>query len=103
MAVFNARPAQFYFKKQFQSVKVLRSHIEQIPIPTANEKEQEHILTIVEKILTASDTNMIQNWYERLDRMVAQLYGLTMEEYNIIKASTEGENLFLYSPEKHSS
>ena len=81
----------------------MRSHIEQIPIPTANEKEQEHILTIVEKILTASDTNMIQNWYERLDRMVAQLYGLTMEEYNIIKASTEGENLFLYSPEKHSS
>ena len=33
MAILNSRVAQFYFKKRFNSVKVLRSHIEQIPIP----------------------------------------------------------------------
>ncbi len=98
MAVLNARPAQFYFKKQFQSVKVLRSHIEQIPIPKAKKEAQESILEMVDALLAASDAAMIRIYYERLDGIIAQLYGLSEEEYRIIKASMEEENLFLYFP-----
>ena len=31
-----------------------------------------------------------------LDRKIADLYGLTPEEYRIVKSTMEDENLFLY-------
>ena len=50
MAVLNSRIAQFVFYKKFHSVKVLRTHLEQIPIPLISEEEQERIINVVEKL-----------------------------------------------------
>lgn len=95
MAVLNSRTAQFFFKKQFHSIKVLRSHIEQIPIPQIDEESQIPIITLVDAILDSSNKYDIRSIYETLDFEIAKLYHLTEVEHNIIIKSMEGENLFL--------
>ena len=95
MAVLNSRTAQFYFHKKFRSVKVLRSHLEQIPIPKAEKERQEDILTDVECLLAANETYEIEELFDKIDQKVAILYGLTSDEYRRIRQSLTGENLFL--------
>ncbi len=141
MAVLNSRPAQFLFKKLFSSVKVLRSHIEQIPIPQTDEATQKCIEGYVDRIRMHSGSDKIYNdsgnysgngcsndcsndcdndsgnysgngcgndgsndsghsgilrLYNELDSIIAGLYGLDEEEYEVIRRSTEGENNFLF-------
>ncbi len=95
LAVLNSRVAQYFFKKTFNSVKVLRSHIEQIPIPFISKEQQEPILKSVETILAVHDTCRIVEAYDKLDEQISLLYGLTEKEYSIIKDSMAGENIFL--------
>ncbi len=95
MAVLNSRATQFFFKKQFHSVKVLRSHIEQIPIPQIDEESQIPIITLVDAILDSTNKYDILSIYETLDFEIAKLYHLTEVEHNTIIKSMEGENLFL--------
>ena len=95
LAILNSRIAGYYFKKSFHSVKVLRSHIEQIPIPYAEKKQQEEILTYVESLLAADEKTDILKIYNKADQLIARLYGLSPYEYSLILESMEGENLFL--------
>lgn len=95
LAILNSRVAQYYFKKTFNSVKVLRSHIEQIPIPRISKEQQEDCLKYVEILLTAHETAQIDKIYDELDQRIAHLYDLTDPEYALIKASLDKENLFL--------
>lgn len=95
MAILNSSIAQYYFKKRFNSVKILRSHIEQIPIPWVEKEAQEKIIRTVDSILEASDPGTIHTLYHLLDQNIADLYNLTPEEYQVIHASMDRENLFL--------
>lgn len=85
MAVLNSCVAQFYFKKSFGSVKVLRSHLEKIPIPIAGEKLQVKIIEMVERIIKCDDEKMISGLREELDGIVSALYGLSEEEQERIR------------------
>ena len=95
LTILNSRIAQYFFKKTFNSVKILRSHIEQIPIPFITKEQQEPILKSVETILAAHDAAIIAETYDKLDEQISLLYGLTAKEYSVIKDSLAGENLFL--------
>lgn len=93
MAVLNSSAAQFVFEKMFHSVKVLRSHIEQIPIPYVDKQKQDGIVTMVEEILAhkslpehARAAEKYRILLEKIDRSVAGLYGLTEEEFRLIQA-----------------
>ncbi len=96
LAILNSRIAQFYFQKRFKSIKVLRAHIEQIPIAFVKKESQDKISGIVDSILETSDKTTILNLYNKLDRNIAHLYELSIKEYQLIKSSVDGENLFLY-------
>ncbi len=95
LAILNSRTAQYYFRKSFHSLKVLKSHIEQIPIPDITEKEQEPFLHYVERILAEKKQKNIQMIYDELDEKISRLYGLDAGEYAMIKSSMKGESLFL--------
>lgn len=96
LAVLNSSPAGFYYKKSFNSVKVLRSHLEQIPIPVVSKDEQAKIIELVNRIMdlqmhdppiSCADahfdiTNMSE--YEELDRLIASAYGLSSSQYGCI-------------------
>lgn len=94
LAILNSSPAQFFFKKSFNSVKILRSHLEQIPIPLASLDIQKEISDIVDQLIAIAnyvpkyDSDISKkgtsysHLYDKLDRMIASLYGLTDEQYS---------------------
>lgn len=59
LAILNSDIAQFYFEKKFNSVKVLRSHLEQIPIPYVDNQLQKPIIDLVNKIMSQKNNNLI--------------------------------------------
>lgn len=96
MAILNSRIAQFFFDKSFGSVKVLRSHIERIPIPKASHKRQKEIVLLAERIMEAQTEAQIQHLYDELDRKAASLFDLSEREYMIMKNAAAASNLFLF-------
>lgn len=86
LAILNSSVAQYLFEKQFSSVKVLRSHLESIPIPIADFSTQKDLLPLVDLLLTnPSDSDLYMATYQKLDEQIAGLYGLTKEEYLWLK------------------
>lgn len=96
MAVLNSSVAQFYFKKQFNSIKILRSHIEQVPIPAVDARTQGRIISLVDSLLKEDNQNKLFALYEKIDEEIFSLFNLTPLEISLIKESLSGENLFLF-------
>ncbi len=85
MAVLNSGIAQFIFEKCFHSIKVLRSHLEQIPIPMVEKEKQQDIISYVDRLLELKDNDpACQLIYKTLDQKIAELYQLSKEEYELI-------------------
>ena len=85
LAVLNSSVAQFFFEKKFHSVKVLRSHLEQIPIPVADEKTQEEIVKLVDRLMNLEEISPeYKETYNILDQRIAELFSLTAKEQKII-------------------
>jgi predicted RNA methylase len=93
LAVLNSRAASFFFTYMFNSVKVLRSQIEQIPIPAASDSEQEQIIGLVDKLINGDAKK--PNVYNELDDLVMCLYGLSSTAKQTIRTSLSYKNLFL--------
>lgn len=84
LAILNSRITQFIFKKQFDSVKILRSHIEQLPIPIVDFAVQEKIIAMVNTLLQETDDTSFLAHYNKLEQTIIPLFGLNSNEYEII-------------------
>lgn len=93
LAILNSSVATFFFSKKFNSVKMLRSHIERMPIPVVSREVQASIIKKVDRIMNSSEN--ISGLYENLDRDIIELFGLSEIQNNIIQKSLRGKNLFL--------
>lgn len=93
LAILNSSVTAYFISKKFNSVKLLRSHIEQMPIPVVSMDVQTSIVKKVDRIMKSSKN--ISGLYEDLDSDIMALYGLTLKQINTIKAALRGKNLFL--------
>lgn len=74
LAILNSSVAEFFFSKTFNSVKMLKSHIEALPIPVPTAQQQAKIVSLVDEILNNStEATIIQN---ELNSIVEKLYNL---------------------------
>lgn len=94
LAILNSRIAQFIFTKQFNSLKVLRSHIEQIPIPIIDYDEQLKIIDIVNLLLSETNNKQRIKLYNDLDLKIAKIYKLNNSDYAIITRSLNNQDVF---------
>lgn len=85
MAVLNSSVAQFIFQKQFNSIKVLRSHIESIPIPVCENNLQQQIIEYVDKVCETEDDKDYKKLCHQIDLFVAKLYNFSMDEYELVE------------------
>lgn len=93
LAILNSSVAAYFISKKFNSVKLLRSHIEQVPIPVATLKDQEHIVNKVDRIMNSSEN--ISGLYAELDDEIMELYNLSSQQSKTIQTALLGKNLFL--------
>ena len=84
MAVLNSSAAQFLYSRKFHSLKVLRAYLEQIPIPAAPDRQGE-IVSLTETILGETDAEKWLLYYREIDRLGADAYGYTGQEYQEIQ------------------
>jgi SAM-dependent methyltransferase len=71
LALFNSSLYQFIFQKKFSSIKVLRSHLEQLPLPLWSGSEIESLISLADGVL---DRRVA---LEEVDRFVMNAFGLT--------------------------
>lgn len=77
MAILNSSVAQFIFEKKFSSVKVLRSHLEEIPIPVVNKETQEHIVAMVDTLMNSDkESQEYRATFLTLDNLIFTLFNL---------------------------
>lgn len=93
LAILNSSVTVYFISKKFNSVKLLRSHIEQMPIPVVPMDIQTSIIKKVDRIMNSSEN--ISGLYEDLDGDIMQLFGLSGAHREIIKMFLRKKNLFL--------
>ena len=85
LAILNSNIAQFVFEKKYSSVKVLRSHLEAIPIPLADSETQKRLISYVDFLISSNENSReyIQT-LQTLESEIKALYHLTDAEYTVI-------------------
>lgn len=78
-ALLNSSLYQFIFQKKFSSIKVLRSHIEQMPLPLWDQKTFNEIISMVDLIIAD------KFGFEKLDDYITNRYFLSLKEKNYIQ------------------
>ncbi len=73
-ALFNSSLYQFVFQKKFASIKVLRSHIEQMPLPLWNKKIFQKIILLVGEITQG------KNNFKKLDNYIFRQFNFSEKE-----------------------
>jgi tRNA1(Val) A37 N6-methylase TrmN6 len=73
LALFNSRLYQFVFQKKFNSIKVLRNHIEALPLPILTEKLHQKIEEVVSALIQENNSKLDNE----LNEIVYSIFGIT--------------------------
>lgn len=77
-ALFNSSLYQFIFQKKFSSIKVLRNHIEQMPLPLWDKKTFSEIIKLVNEGIKE------KNNFVKIDNYIMNKFALSSEEKTYI-------------------
>lgn len=94
LAILNSSVAAYFITKRYNSVKLLRSHIESLPIPLVSDEQQNDIIKKVDQIMNSNEN--ISGLYEEIDNDVMNIYSLSDNQKNTIHTALSGKNLFLF-------
>ena len=83
LGLFNSSLYQFIFQKKFSSIKVLRSHIEELPLPLWDQK--------ILKLLSAQTNRLIQGSknFKQLDDFILSQFAFSQKEKDYILVSVK--------------
>lgn len=76
IALFNSSLYQFLYKKKFNSLKVLKGNLEQLPIPRLEKDETENLVKIVHKI-EHSEHSQFALLQENVDEFIFQYFSIS--------------------------
>lgn len=80
MGLFNSELYQFVFQKKFSSVKVLRSHIEELPLPELADEEKKELSDAVAEAERSGDLSAVND-------AVYRIFGMTEGEVAYVSGS----------------
>lgn len=97
LAILNSRVISYYYMNKFNSNKMLRQHIENIPLPIPDYNSQHEIITNVNKLINTRLDNNAERFrlFEIIDNKIMDLYKLDYNEKLIIKNETSKYNALL--------
>lgn len=79
LAILNSNIINFYYKKRFDEIKVLKNNLIQIPIPQLKNEEKKFIEKEINEIITNKKSD------ETLQEYLYNLYDFTKEEIYLLK------------------
>lgn len=86
LALFNSTLYQFLYQKKFGSLKILRSDIEQLPLPIIEQKKHKEIEQLVNVLLKENEPEeKRKEIYSRLDDYIMKLFDFKEGEKEYIK------------------
>lgn len=94
LAVLNSSVAAYFINKKYNSVKLLRSHIESLPVPMVSAEKQNDIIRKVDHIMNLSEN--ISGLYEELDNEIMNIYSLSEVQRKTIHNALARKNLFFF-------
>ena len=81
LALFNSTLYQFIFEKKFGAIKVLKSHIEQLPLPDINKEKHIKFERLIDELLKKDlDIQERRSLYKKLDDEVMNLFSFDEQE-----------------------
>lgn len=97
MAALNSRTVSYWCRKKYNSVKLLKSHIEDIPLPLPDTRQQEDIVSKVDTLLAlpVGPSSERRGLYETLEEQIMDLYHLGAAERQIINSDSRRYDSFL--------
>jgi len=78
LALFNSSFYQFIYQKKFSTIKTLRGHLEQLPLPLWEKTVFDKIVSMVDKIIDSED------FYDELDACIMKSFDLSQEEIDYV-------------------
>jgi len=76
MALFNSTLYDYIYQKKFNTIKVLRGNLEQLPLPLWDEETLAHISGLVDRIMGGENQNLLLS----LDDYIMKQFGFSEEE-----------------------
>lgn len=76
LAILNSRLMQYYYEKNFFTVKVLRGNLERLPLRTADAGTRRKIRTLVRRVMESPDSAAGTRSRETIEDMVFSIYGI---------------------------
>ncbi len=92
LAILNSSVAAYYIANKFNSVKLLRSHLEALPIPIIDIESQDKIISKVDLLMKIEDKFEV---YHELDAMIMDIYMLSEKQRAVIHNFMSKKKLFL--------
>lgn len=93
LAILNSSVAAYYISKKYNSIKLLRSHIESLPIPMMSEEKQNKIIKKVDIIMNSDKNNIAL--YREIDSDIMDIYSLSVKQRTIIQKFLSDKKTFL--------
>lgn len=81
LALFNSSLYQFIYSKKFNTLKVLRGNLEELPLPIFSEESYGKIIKYVDEIVSSEKT------HDELDLLIFKLFDISESEQKYILAS----------------
>jgi len=84
VSFFNSDIYTYIFRKKFHSKKVLKSHLQSLPLPILPPEVHQYIFKLYKK--TFSDQNIgIENFQKEIDRIICKSFAINKSQYKYIK------------------
>ena len=84
LSLFNSAVYQFIFQKRFSSIKVLRNHIEDMPLPLWNKQIFSDIVKMADTLLEGRGS------FQDLDNYIMNQFSFSEKEKKYIKLYLKG-------------
>ncbi|HSV96092.1 MAG TPA: TaqI-like C-terminal specificity domain-containing protein [Spirochaetota bacterium] len=76
LALLNSRLMQYYYEKNFFTVKVLRGNLERLPLRTADGGTRRKIRSLVRRVMESPDSGAGMRSRETIEDIVFSIYGI---------------------------
>ncbi|AEF82274.1 N-6 DNA methylase [Leadbettera azotonutricia] len=91
VGLLNSDIYSFIYKKKFHSRKILKSHLQDLPLPILTAKEHKNIYAMYRKMILKEKNT--QGFQENIDKIIRGYFSIDDEQYGYIKGELNGDTL----------